>query len=181
MTQPELRRDSRLHGIDIPAQICGRDNIAPVACRILDFSRSGCRVAARGIEALHSPVTLSVDGLVVHGVIVWHEPNLIGVMFRWHEPNATEAAERRREQRKAVSIASRASDRRGGVVVAVEIVDASTGGCQIASAHLDRLPDEIILEFPPLRMSVVGTIRWRHDGHAGVQTDWSRSVRWHAL
>ncbi|WP_298813779.1 PilZ domain-containing protein [uncultured Roseibium sp.] len=87
----DKRREVR-RPVWITAIVCGKSNPVSMKCRIVDASRSGCRLEGEHLTRLPDNIDISIPGLdlPVAGRIVWHKNGQAGVQLSW--PFATEPA-----------------------------------------------------------------------------------------
>jgi hypothetical protein len=77
--------------------------------------------------------------------------------------------DKRTEVRKDVSIPATVRSKDGLFKTSCVIRQASTRGCQIATRHVDEVPDVISLEIQGLKSPREGQIVWREKNRAGVK------------
>lgn len=80
----DQRREAR-RPVLIDAVVCGRTNSASIKCRIVDASRSGCRLESDGIQGLSDDVEIFIPklDLPIPGTIVWRNGHHAGVSLAW--------------------------------------------------------------------------------------------------
>ena len=80
----EQRRETR-RPVWITAIICGRTNPASMKCRIVDASKSGCRLEGEKLNRLPAEIDISIPGLdlPIAGEIVWRKDCQAGVKLNW--------------------------------------------------------------------------------------------------
>ncbi len=82
--QGEKRQEKRRE-VTIPVQVYDRDRTISMHCRIVDASRSGCRLEGPCLEALPKDISLQIRGLglPVDGKIVWCRDGYAGIQLLW--------------------------------------------------------------------------------------------------
>ena len=80
----EKRREIRRQ-VWITAIVCGKTNAASMKCRIVDASKSGCRLEGAKLDKLPKEIEISIPGLdlPIKGVIVWRKNDQAGVKLDW--------------------------------------------------------------------------------------------------
>jgi hypothetical protein len=80
----EKRREIRRQ-VWITTIVCGKTNAATMKCRIVDASKSGCRLEGDKLDRLPREVEISIPGLdlPISGLIVWRKNNQAGVKLDW--------------------------------------------------------------------------------------------------
>lgn len=80
----EKRREIR-RKVWITAVVCGKTNPATMKCRIVDASKSGCRLEGDRLGKLPKEIEISIPGLdlPIRGEIVWRKNNQAGVKLDW--------------------------------------------------------------------------------------------------
>jgi len=80
----EKRREIRRQ-VWITAIVCGKTTPASMKCRIVDASKSGCRLEGDKLDKLPTEIEISIPGLdlPIHGVIVWRKNSQAGVKLDW--------------------------------------------------------------------------------------------------
>ena len=77
--------------------------------------------------------------------------------------------DKRLEDRKDISIPATVRSKDGLFKTSCIVRHASTRGCQIATRHVDEVPDVISLEIQGLKSPREGQIVWREKNRAGVK------------
>ena len=101
----EIRRPVWITGI-----VSGQTHPVTVKCRIVDASKSGCRLEGETLDRLPDGIEISIPGLdlPISGQIVWRKNGQAGVQLNWPfepdpEPDArTEELLRRLEEERAL-------------------------------------------------------------------------------
>lgn len=100
----EKRREIRRQ-VWITAIVCGKTNPATMRCRIVDASRSGCRLEGDKLDRLPDDIEVSIPGLdlPISAEIVWRKNNQAGVRFTWPfeaspKPKPEDVLERMKEE-----------------------------------------------------------------------------------
>ncbi|MCV0426703.1 MAG: PilZ domain-containing protein [Roseibium sp.] len=80
----EKRREVR-RPVWINAVVCGRANPITMKCRIVDASRSGCRLEGDNLNRLPREIDISIPGLdlPIASKIVWRKDGQAGVQLNW--------------------------------------------------------------------------------------------------
>ncbi|MHA7774163.1 PilZ domain-containing protein [Roseibium sp. M-1] len=80
----EKRREIRRQ-VWITTIVCGKTNAASMKCRIVDASKSGCRLEGDKLDKLPDEIEISIPGLdlPIKGAIVWRKNNQAGVKLDW--------------------------------------------------------------------------------------------------
>ncbi len=80
----EQRREIRRR-VCITAIVCGRTSPVTMKCRIVDASRSGCRLEGDRLGSLPQDIEVSIPGLdlPISAMIVWRNNNQAGVKLNW--------------------------------------------------------------------------------------------------
>lgn len=80
----EQRREPR-KPVLIGAVVCGKTSSASLECRIVDASKSGCRLEADRIQGLPEQIEIFIPKLdmPIPGRIVWRNGNQAGVRLNW--------------------------------------------------------------------------------------------------
>ncbi|MFC6655432.1 PilZ domain-containing protein [Roseibium salinum] len=80
----EHRRETR-RPVWITAIVCGRTNPVTMKCRIVDASKSGCRLEGDRLNRLPAEIDVSIPGLdlPIAADIVWRKDNQAGVRLHW--------------------------------------------------------------------------------------------------
>lgn len=80
----EKRREIR-RPVWISAVVCGKTNPITMKCRIVDASRSGCRLEGETVHRLPDSVEISIPSLdlPINGSIVWRKGGQAGVQLNW--------------------------------------------------------------------------------------------------
>ncbi|WP_428674997.1 PilZ domain-containing protein [Roseibium sp.] len=91
---PEKRREIR-RPVFITAIVCGKTSPVSERCRIVDASRSGCRLEGDRIDRLPSEIEISIPelDLPIDGTIVWRRDNHAGVKLNWSFESRPETQE----------------------------------------------------------------------------------------
>ena len=89
----EKRRETR-RPVWIDAVVCGRSSPVTMKCRIIDASRSGCRLEGANLNRLPREIDISIPGLdlPIASKIVWRKDGQAGVQLNWPfepEPDTT--------------------------------------------------------------------------------------------
>jgi hypothetical protein len=95
----EKRREAR-RPVRISAIVCGKSHPVSMKCKIVDASRSGCRLEGDTVERLPQAIEISIPGLdlPISGSVVWCRNNQAGVQLTW--PFKTGPAPKADEQAK---------------------------------------------------------------------------------
>jgi hypothetical protein len=103
-TSGEKRREIRRQ-VWITAIVCGKTNPATMRCRIVDASRSGCRLEGDKLDRLPDDIEVSIPGLdlPISAEIVWRKNNQAGVRLTWPfepvpKPKPEDVLERMKEE-----------------------------------------------------------------------------------
>ncbi len=103
-TSGEKRREIRRQ-VWITAIVCGKTNPATMRCRIVDASRSGCRLEGDKLDRLPDDIEVSIPGLdlPISAEIVWRKNNQAGVRLSWPfepapKPKPEDVLERMKEE-----------------------------------------------------------------------------------
>lgn len=80
----EKRRETR-RPVWINTIVCGKASPNTVKCRIVDASRSGCRIEGDNLDKLPQDVDISIPGLdlPISAKIVWRKDGQAGVRLNW--------------------------------------------------------------------------------------------------
>lgn len=103
----EKRREVR-RPVWISAIVCGKQQPTTMKCRIVDASRSGCRLEGDRVDRLPAAIEIAIPGLdlPISGAIVWRSNNQAGVQLTWPfkgapEPNTDVLLKRLQDEKKA--------------------------------------------------------------------------------
>lgn len=82
---PSEKRRERRREVSIPVQVYDRARTISMHCRIIDASKSGCRLEGPCVQALPSDISLQIRGLglPVDGRVVWCRDGHAGVELLW--------------------------------------------------------------------------------------------------
>lgn len=89
--EPTERRREIRRPVWITASVCCDETQSAVKCRIVDASRSGCRLESERLDRLADVIQISIPGLdlPLNGRIVWRSKAQAGVQLTWPiEPDA---------------------------------------------------------------------------------------------
>ncbi|WP_417708564.1 PilZ domain-containing protein [Roseibium aggregatum] len=96
----EIRRQ-----VWITAIVCGKTNPVTMKCRIVDASRSGCRLEGDRLDRLPDDIEVSIPGLdlPISARIVWRKNNEAGIKLSWPfepapKPKPEDVLERMKEE-----------------------------------------------------------------------------------
>lgn len=80
----EKRREIR-RPVWLTAVVCGRTHPVTMKCRVVDASKSGCRLEGTDLDRLPPEIEVSIPGLnlPIPGKIVWRKDNQAGVQLAW--------------------------------------------------------------------------------------------------
>jgi len=80
----EKRREIR-RPVWITAIVCGQTHPFTMKCRIIDASKSGCRLEGDCLDRLPDGVEISIPGLdlPIKGALVWRSNGQAGVRLKW--------------------------------------------------------------------------------------------------
>jgi len=80
----EKRREIR-RPVWITAIVCGKTNPITMKCRVVDASRSGCRLEGDTVDRLPDAIEISIPSLdlPINGSIVWRKNGQAGVQLNW--------------------------------------------------------------------------------------------------
>ena len=80
----EKRRETR-RPVFITAIVCGKTSAVSERCRVVNASKSGCRLEGDRINRLPADIEISIPGLdlPINGKIVWRKDNQAGVKLIW--------------------------------------------------------------------------------------------------
>lgn len=83
--EPTEKRQEIRRPVWITSIVCGRSNPVSMKCRIVDASRSGCRLEGDKLDRLPAEIDVSIPGLdlPIPGEIVWRGNNQAGVRLDW--------------------------------------------------------------------------------------------------
>lgn len=103
----EKRREIR-RPVWITAIVCGQSHPITMKCRVVDASRSGCRLEGETLNKLPDAVEISIPGLdlPINGMIVWRRNGQAGVRLSWpfepeREPKTEQLLKALEEEKKA--------------------------------------------------------------------------------
>ena len=116
-SQGEKRREARRQ-VRITAIVCGKTNPVTMKCRIIDASRSGCRLQGDRLDRLPADIEVFIPDLdlPISAKIVWRKNSEAGARLTWpfetaqkHEPEdllerlKEEEAKPKRKAKKKIS------------------------------------------------------------------------------
>ncbi|MEP3048640.1 MAG: PilZ domain-containing protein [Roseibium sp.] len=106
--EPQERRREERRPVLITASVSSPDSTSTMKCKIVDASKSGCRLESEKISQLPGSVEISIPDLNIPiiGKIVWRSINQAGISFIWpDEPSHENVSDdvHARKQRKRVS------------------------------------------------------------------------------
>jgi hypothetical protein len=81
----------------------------------------------------------------------------------------TKPIDRRKTDRRRVTLDASCRDSGGGEADEVEVTNLSEGGCRIHTPGARLYPNQVVTVRPDSLESVVGVVRWSHNGVAGVE------------
>jgi hypothetical protein len=102
---------------------------------------------------------------IIPGRVVWRQRNRAGIEFARADP----AGDARGDTASTISIPAMACNLTGGMRVRCTIEEATRTTCRIASDHIDRLHDDIVIRIKARKVAIRGRIVWRAGGCAGVR------------
>jgi hypothetical protein len=111
--EPGEKREEIRRPVWITAVICGKTHPITMKCRIVDASKSGCRLEGDALERLPDDVEISIPGLdlPINGAIVWRRQGQAGVRLQW--PFEPEPEPKTEQLLKALEEETRAKPKRG--------------------------------------------------------------------
>lgn len=103
----EKRREIR-RPVWITAIVCGQTHPITMKCRIVDASKSGCRLEGDTVDRLPEAIEISIPSLdlPITGTIVWRRNGQAGVQLKWPfepdpEPKTEQLLKALEEEKKA--------------------------------------------------------------------------------